>query len=268
MELQVLETQGFSADHILSVRAGTTRRQVSVSHGQPLYFPTLPENASSVKIDVMKPMGSCNAQVKPKDAEYTVNIAPTSKEDTDMMIKFAVKEAPQHASTGPVAAPAAPSPKAKGRLEAALGAREYLDEHNLFMKVQEMLAYVINEKPEDPYDYMIDFLAKQKKAKGDDAKQKAKESAMSIDLKGIETGMKKPVVVPKKVPCDPEGIKAKLGFGIIRAAKTGELTEALAQARSPAKAASEDQVKAKLALGLTQALKSGDLSQAFRQAKR
>merc|ERR1719240_2041420 len=128
-----------------------------------------------------------------------------------MTIKFAVKEAPQYSASGPVvAAPSpAPSPKAKGRLEAALGAREYLDEHNLFMKVQEMLAYVINEKPEDPYDYMIDFLAKQKKAKGDDAKQKAKESAMSIDLKGIETGMNKPVVVQKKAKGDDAKQKAK-----------------------------------------------------------
>lgn len=260
MELQVLETKGISCDHVLSIRAGTTRRQIPVSHDQPLCFPTPPENANSLKIDVMAPVGSCRAQMKPKDAEYTINLNPVNKGDADMSIRFAVKEAPQHShsnsgkpntdvrSVGGHATSPMKSPGAKGRLDAALVAREYLDEHNLFFKVQEMLAHVINEKPENPYDYMMDYLAtqKQKMTKAKTPQAPNKEAT--------------------PCPVDPaEAVKAKLGSGFIHAAKSGELSSALQQARpapKPARA-SEEAVKAKLQLGLTQAMKSGDLSSAF-----
>lgn len=249
MELQVLETKGISSEHILSIRSGTTRKQVSASQEQAICFPAMPENMSSMKIDVMAPVGSARTQVKPKDAEYTINIDPANKGDPEMKIRFAVKEAPQHmgkpnGDLRPISAAKSPnvSPKAKGRLDAALGAREYLDEHNLFLKVQEMLAYVINEKPEDPYDFMMDYLARQKPKKPEEAPKKASE----------------------------EDIKAKLGSGFIQAMKTGVLSRALEKARpSPAIVArvSEEALKAKLQRGLTEALAAGDLSRAMEKAR-
>merc|ERR1719428_1330571 len=46
-----------------------------------------------------------------------------------------------------------------------MDAREYLDEHNLYKFVQEMLKYVITQKPVDPYVFMVDYLQKRKGAK-------------------------------------------------------------------------------------------------------
>lgn len=267
MELQVLETKGISAEHILSIRSGSTRRQFSVSHEQPICFPAMPEQTSPMKIDVMAPVGSCRARVKPKDAEYTMSIDAANKEDADMTIRFAVKEAPQHSGkpSGDIrpAAVQSPnvSPKAKGRLGAALEAREYLDQHELFLKVQEMLAHVINDKPEDPYDFMMDYLAKQKmgSAKAPKAPAPAAPAAPAV---------------PAKKPAEPtpeEALKAKLGSGFIRATKSGVLSSALAEARpaakpEPAKAALQSALD-KLSSGLLRASKSGDLNTALNKAR-
>lgn len=190
MEINVLDASGFSPEDILSVRAGTIRRQVPLFYDQPLRFPDLPLDSQTLRIDILSPIGSAKVTVGPEDAVYEVTVAKGQE------LKLAVREAPEFCgksgselrfmesrSSSP-AKERGPSPTKdldsrckspeRNRLSAAIQARTYLDEHNIFQYVQEMVKLVILEKPEDPFEFMSTYFSKMIKPK---KKEKEGEAA-------------------------------------------------------------------------------------------
>lgn len=176
---------------ILSIRAGSTRRQAPLPLQEPLRFPNLPVTARSLKVDVLKSMGSSRLEIDAKqDLEmYSVSIPindngirPTGslslvvKEEPSLCGKRAAdlkamdriirteSSVQQTATPSPILvaddiAKLSPSCSPVRGLEASKAdARDYARDHGLLGVVQEMLQFVLRERPDAPYSTMSDFM--------------------------------------------------------------------------------------------------------------
>eukprot|EP00746_Dinoflagellata_sp_MGD_P159377 gnl/MRDRNA2_/MRDRNA2_86685_c0_seq23.p1 gnl/MRDRNA2_/MRDRNA2_86685_c0~~gnl/MRDRNA2_/MRDRNA2_86685_c0_seq23.p1 ORF type:complete len:2537 (-),score=487.72 gnl/MRDRNA2_/MRDRNA2_86685_c0_seq23:240-7850(-) len=167
MELQITASKGIPEGAILSIRAGAVRRQSHITYDRPMQFPSLPLNVSPLKIDVFKPIATFKMDISSDSKDYE-NVALTD----GMFLSFSVKEKlelcgkPSAELKTLQERPGTVSeagPPAMSRAHEALDARDYLDHHNLLKHVQEMLKFVISEKPTDPYKFMVDYLQKHQK---------------------------------------------------------------------------------------------------------
>lgn len=219
MEVSVFEADGLPTGSVLSVRAGSIRRQAALPLQEPLRFPNLPVNAKQFKVDVLKSLGTTRLDIDGMDsqASYTVGI---DLQDGDEALKanigFTVREEPSlcgkraselrqvdrnlrgsyegaggaaaRSQSYPAAAAAAqqPAPAAQqpqqplaqhqqhqqqasaDKPQRASDTREYARSHNIPNLVQEMLQYVLRERPATPYATMAEFLAKKAVENGED----------------------------------------------------------------------------------------------------
>lgn len=141
---------------MVSIRSGETRRQAPLKLNQVFWFPSGPSDP--FKVDIYQPLGHSTVNVhslrkgggdsfrklKMKDMEIDLKIAKATSDKQD---------------------PGSPSPKNAERLNAALRAREYLDDHDLVASLQHMLQDVLRCQPVDPNDYMIEYLKRRKEGK-------------------------------------------------------------------------------------------------------
>lgn len=160
MEVHVAGAGGLPLGSVLSVKAGQTRRQAPLNlvEGQPLRFPSLPFNAKPFKVEVLAPLGGLAVDLVPGTESYRVPIG-------EAYINLEVKEAPQHCGKSAAALKAADrntggDAAVQSRVAAALSARDYLDDHNLVSVVQEMVHFVIRERPPRPYAFMSAYLGR------------------------------------------------------------------------------------------------------------
>mmetsp|Transcript_31298 Transcript_31298/g.89817 ORF Transcript_31298/g.89817 Transcript_31298/m.89817 type:complete len:219 (-) Transcript_31298:77-733(-) len=85
MELHVVETEGIPEGCVISVRAGSTRRQAPVSADRPFRFPTPLAEAVPFKVDVLEPVASARLILRPgeerrTDCQYTIPLEPAPAE--------------------------------------------------------------------------------------------------------------------------------------------------------------------------------------------
>jgi len=83
MELHVVETEGIPEGCVISVRAGSTRRQAPVSADRPFRFPTPLAEAVPFKVDVLEPVASARLILRPgeerrTDCQYTIPLDPST----------------------------------------------------------------------------------------------------------------------------------------------------------------------------------------------
>eukprot|EP00746_Dinoflagellata_sp_MGD_P006401 gnl/MRDRNA2_/MRDRNA2_112512_c0_seq1.p1 gnl/MRDRNA2_/MRDRNA2_112512_c0~~gnl/MRDRNA2_/MRDRNA2_112512_c0_seq1.p1 ORF type:complete len:949 (-),score=300.13 gnl/MRDRNA2_/MRDRNA2_112512_c0_seq1:32-2878(-) len=161
MEVQVIQAENVPEGSLLSIRAGTTRRQAHADAKQRFRFPKGQEHVSDpLKIDILSPLGGSRLTLKGEQERYTVPIKSADGSRT-MNITLEVKGAVVDGMklTSPLTSPPAKdSPDCKGgasrRHLAALQAREYLDEHSVLQVVQSLLQNIVKERPQDPWAYM------------------------------------------------------------------------------------------------------------------
>lgn len=186
MELHVVSTEGIPEGCVLSVRAGSTRRQAPVAADRPFRFPTSPAEALPFKVDVLEPVASARLILRPgeerrTDCQYTIPLEATGEDGegkgpppdekvSNMNVTIAVrptednekKEAEKKAeeTVEGDGIPGAPKKEAKAGSSAssrhgqASAAREYLDQHNLVEFTQLLVQSVIKEQPDKPYAFM------------------------------------------------------------------------------------------------------------------
>jgi len=187
MELHVVDTEGIPEGCVLSVRAGSTRRQAPVAADRPFRFPTSASEATPFKVDVLEPVASARLILRPgeeqrTDVQYTIPLE-SSKEmgagdkpvgpegvqvaDCGMSVTIAVQPSAEGddkdrgddndgSRPGSSAKPqgASAGGPAASRHGQANAAREYLDKHNLVEFTQLLVQSVIKEQPERPYAFM------------------------------------------------------------------------------------------------------------------
>jgi len=162
MEVVVQSLQGVETGSIISIRAGTTRRQGPTPLDRPFRFPNLPLNVGSLKVDVLRPLGSCRVSVAPEaEEEYSV-LFPQIEGMDAMKMELLVREMPQMCGVAH-GDPDLAMEDAERRNSAEDSARAYLERWRLMDFVREMLQYIIREKPQDPYAFMSTYLRRRKR---------------------------------------------------------------------------------------------------------
>lgn len=163
MEVQVIHAENVPEGSLLSIRAGTTRRQAGADPQQRFRFPKGQEAVSDpLKIDVLSPLGGSRLVLKGGEERYTVPIKSADGSRT-MNITLEVKGAVVNGMKLPSAIPSPikeSQEKGEGgrRHLAALQAREYLDEHSVLQVVQSLLQDICKKRPKDPWQYMQQHL--------------------------------------------------------------------------------------------------------------
>lgn len=154
---------------MLSVRAGSTRRQAPVAADRPFRFPTCVAEAIPFKVDVLEPIASARLILRPgeerrTDCQYTIpleaadegadldgkmhvtiGVEPSAEEEKDLGGTASKKRAEKRQAGGS---------SASSRHGQANAAREYLDQHNLVEFTQMLVQSVIKEQPDRPYAFM------------------------------------------------------------------------------------------------------------------
>ncbi|CAJ1419721.1 unnamed protein product [Effrenium voratum] len=147
MEVLVTDAFGLPDDCLVSIRYGTTRRQAPLEsvRSQPFKFPTqLDELSEPLKIDVLKPLVSTRLVLHPHEEQYGIGF--DHEEEIAMGLHV-------RATTG-----AEPGAKESNGKDSASSAKDYLEQNGLLKYVQSLLHAVIQDKPQDPFAYMIEQL--------------------------------------------------------------------------------------------------------------
>lgn len=108
MELHVVSTEGIPEGCVLSVRAGSTRRQAPVAADRPFRFPTAVSEATPFKVDILEPIASARLIFRPgeerrTDCQYLIPLESAS-EPQDAPLKEKEEEEKKKAQQDPAMA--------------------------------------------------------------------------------------------------------------------------------------------------------------------
>lgn len=168
--------------------------------------------------------------ISPHDAEYQTKI-------NQMILNFAVKEKPEfsgkpsselRAESRPQTTSDGAKPQetsaVKDKLQSAMEARAYMDEHNLFKYVQEMVKYLISEKPADPYGSMINYLHRHKQMEKTPSPPAQPKPEVQRPQIGKEQA--RPLAAASTAAAEEE-LRSQVALCLITALNSGHLEKAL-----------------------------------------
>jgi len=190
MEVAVFETDGLPEGCILSIRAGNTRRQAPLPLAEPFRFPNLPFNARHFKVDVLHTQGSGRLDINAGGEEESYMVPVWLSDGSEAKVGLTVREQPSLCGkraaelkqldrnirtneASPVAdgktqaEPTTTMPPNQKASKVARDTREYARDHNLHNLVQEMLQYVLRERPDAPYAFMASYLKRKAHERGE-----------------------------------------------------------------------------------------------------
>lgn len=195
MEVLVNETNDLPEGSIVSIRAGSTRRQAPIPLTEPFRFPHLPFNAKHVKVDIMNTVGTGRLDINTGREVEKYEVPLRMVDGKEAKVGLTVREEPSLCgkraaelkqfdknlrggvgdSTGTLgsvsASPSAPQTPSTGggdKTKAVLDTRMYSRDHNLAGVVQEMLQFVLRERPDSPYAFMAAYLSRKAQERGED----------------------------------------------------------------------------------------------------
>jgi hypothetical protein len=161
MEVLVSDLDGLPEGSVISIRAGSTRRQAPVSAlgNNPLRFPTLLNSGEPLKVDLLQTVASKRLVLNPTVEHYRMDYDT----NTGRSASFSLRVREESATEGPGAALKQAANPTGGATcfdsaikynEAANGARQYLEIHGILPYFQGLLHVLIMAKPENPYRYL------------------------------------------------------------------------------------------------------------------
>jgi hypothetical protein len=150
MEVTVLDALNAPLRPVLTIHTGSVRRQAKLEVNQPFIIPSPNVPNSTVEVALFQQLAS---QLLPDDgkAEAVADIPVRKPDGTASQVKLGVKRGN--------AMPAAPKPSSQDPLSAT---RDYLDQHQLQQKIQNLIQDVLHNQPDDPYRYMLQQLKRNK----------------------------------------------------------------------------------------------------------
>uniref|UniRef100_A0A7S2QCD6 Uncharacterized protein n=1 Tax=Zooxanthella nutricula TaxID=1333877 RepID=A0A7S2QCD6_9DINO len=151
MQVSLTGASGLPEDAILSVRAGTTRRQAPISSKKPLRFPKSDIKEGELKVDILQKIGYGSICLKPSEHQFSQYKIALNEEST-MSCELHVGSIDDDVAplADPVDAP-------KGAFVSARESQKYLEGIGVLQFVQQVLQMVVKERPRKPYE----FIAKQ-----------------------------------------------------------------------------------------------------------
>jgi len=153
MEFALVSNTGLPDDSYISVRAGTTRRQVITSSGRAIRFPKLSMDENPVKVDILQPVGTAFLVLRPGESQYNLSFS-CPVDQKPMCAEFVLRES-EIKKDGDMVKEDLTKPCNK---TAARDAKEYLEMHCIFQVLQALLEVVIKDRPDRPYEYMAEHL--------------------------------------------------------------------------------------------------------------
>lgn len=176
MELHVTGTEGIPEGSVLSILAGSSRRQAPASEERPFHFPLGVDEASSLRVDVLEPLASAKFILRPgderhPDCQFAIplhaaggGVAPAAGTRADMGLTFALSPNLAEEAHAHAAAREGPNKDGESKLGMSKPLRaqelaEYLDRHNLVEFTQQLVQAVIREKPDRPYAFIASQLS-------------------------------------------------------------------------------------------------------------
>jgi hypothetical protein len=145
-------------------------------------------NATPFKIDILRPLSTKRLQLSNSQDTYEVDFG-TDSGSGNMKLKFQVREAVEKIGARGKDGPhrwqfTDPDKGATAqKIESTAAAKTYLEQFNLLNLVQEMLQFIIREKPADPLVEMAKYMCK---ISGYAAKEGLSSSAQVIEQVAIE----------------------------------------------------------------------------------
>eukprot|EP00927_Polykrikos_kofoidii_P003040 TRINITY_DN11208_c0_g1_i3.p1 TRINITY_DN11208_c0_g1~~TRINITY_DN11208_c0_g1_i3.p1 ORF type:complete len:1305 (-),score=187.43 TRINITY_DN11208_c0_g1_i3:144-4058(-) len=171
MEVAVVDHGSFGDAHIVSIRLGDTRRQAPLEklRRHSLKFPASAEAcAGPVKLEILQVIASSLLVLRPGEATYQVALTPansrndgTAPESTAALNLGLRVQHSNSAALGDDRGAAGGGVNVYGLAkyqDAAAAAREYLEKHGLLQYIQALLHAVIQIRPDDPYEFMMQQL--------------------------------------------------------------------------------------------------------------
>eukprot|EP00929_Paragymnodinium_shiwhaense_P060055 TRINITY_DN30029_c0_g1_i1.p1 TRINITY_DN30029_c0_g1~~TRINITY_DN30029_c0_g1_i1.p1 ORF type:complete len:1306 (-),score=271.85 TRINITY_DN30029_c0_g1_i1:197-4114(-) len=187
MEINVVNSQGLEKDALVSIKVGELRKQGTLNHKSPFFFPACAPNgcAEKARIDVYRPLSGSGLTVNLRPSEDEVVVMfPTPPGRTPKTLTLQVSSpnisgktagesttswpscVPDEADVAPagfalsgghpadpkVCPPLEKDIKAQGGRVAA--AQAYLAKFSLLERLQDLLGQVLHEKPNDPFRFL------------------------------------------------------------------------------------------------------------------
>lgn len=169
MEVSLVEAAGIPEGCLISVRAGSTRRQAPVEANKPckLLFPEGVSSASSFNVDLLAPLGNTSFEVSAAQEKYPFEVKSryggksmhlTLRVREDSSSRFCTDELDGlhnvRQSIGDNLAASIASESPARRHQAAIEQRAYLDSHDLLPWVNSLMQDLIRDRPGDPWKYI------------------------------------------------------------------------------------------------------------------
>eukprot|EP00440_Ansanella_granifera_P005549 gb/GFBE01006028.1/.p1 GENE.gb/GFBE01006028.1/~~gb/GFBE01006028.1/.p1 ORF type:complete len:303 (+),score=78.59 gb/GFBE01006028.1/:1-909(+) len=152
MELEVTCHHGIPETSVISIRAGSTRRQAHLSQlDRPFKFPIKPEECSTLKVDILDLSGTARLACAPGVSEYTIPMESPVEGEAPTGMEVAVKMTPLGGGKASTAAHDEEQSRDKKKEEAA---KAYLEKHGLTSFMQFLIQSLMKDKPEDPYAFL------------------------------------------------------------------------------------------------------------------
>mmetsp|Transcript_117432 Transcript_117432/g.204079 ORF Transcript_117432/g.204079 Transcript_117432/m.204079 type:complete len:399 (-) Transcript_117432:315-1511(-) len=155
LKLECLD-ENMSKDTYVSVRVGEVQKLSRISAGRTFKFP-----ASAVgdrkfgKVEIFNRIGGCSVGIIPADEDQEVAVPINGDSNVKFRVMLDYTEKPPAAKIEE-----AERIKAKDVNPKVLAAKEYLEKHNLELRLSEAMQAVLREKPEDPAQFVADKLIK------------------------------------------------------------------------------------------------------------
>lgn len=153
------DMEGLPPGSVLSIRFGGVRRQAAVDkvHSGHMTFPSSSFDCGDpLKIEVLQPVAHGRLVLQQSDREYQVRL--NSKGDAGPMRMGLRISQVEVNGNAPKKGKEIDGPGTLKYQDAAVSAREYLEHHGLLRYIQGLLHAIIQARPEDPFNFMIEQL--------------------------------------------------------------------------------------------------------------
>lgn len=141
-QISLVSHVGIPEDALLSIRAGSVRRQAALSAGKSFKFPKIGMAESPIKIDILQPIGTAYVVCKPGHGNYQAVFQGNCAEGMSCEVEISSADEDEKDDKEAEAAEIA---------RTAQDAKAYLESHSILSFVQAVLQTVVKERPADPY---------------------------------------------------------------------------------------------------------------------
>jgi hypothetical protein len=173
MEVNVVEAANLPSRPVMAIHAGSVRRQAKLEVNSPFVIPHPGAQCGSMEVTVFHQIAS---QVLPCEntSESFCSIPVSGRDGGSSMVQLRVRR-----GEAALAAMSTDNVKKPGSAEDSITmTRDYLENHQLQQCIQNLIQDVLRVQPNNPYQYMLEQLRKEKGNRGGEsaqAKSEAKE---------------------------------------------------------------------------------------------